>query len=177
MNLYQKSIALFGIALPLVIAGLAVFGLMSIKSRISRSFEEKLTHYEGYERNRKEALVIENEIARKRESVQRWEALVAEETPSAVTSHLSEIEDLLPSKEFQKTAQDHPSGKGGFATVSAQPAGQVRLSFRATFRSMQRALAELETRMPQLQLQELRIEPSTNSGNLNVSLSYTAWEQ
>jgi len=45
---------------------------------------------------------------------------------------------------------------------------------------MQRAFLELETRMPQLQLQEMRIEPNSNQQNpsplLNVQVTYTAWE-
>ena len=45
---------------------------------------------------------------------------------------------------------------------------------------MQRAFLELESRLPQLQLQELRIEPNPNSQNpsplLNFQVNYTAWE-
>ena len=52
--------------------------------------------------------------------------------------------------------------------------------FRGTFRTMQRAFLELESRMPQLQLQELRIDPSPNQQNqaplLNFQVNYTAWE-
>jgi hypothetical protein len=51
------------------------------------------------------------------------------------------------------------------------------LSFRGTYRSVQRAFLALETRMPQLQLQELRITPNVNQPSMhNVQVSYTAWE-
>ena len=83
----------------------------------------------------------------------------------------------LPTKEIQKTASERLPVKGGFGTISAQPSSQVRMAFRGTFRTMQRAFLELETRMPQLQLQELRIDPSTSQSSLlNFQVTYTAWE-
>ena len=42
---------------------------------------------------------------------------------------------------------------------------------------MQRAFLELETRMPRLQLQDLKIDPSASQSSLlNFQVTYTAWE-
>ena len=61
--------------------------------------------------------------------------------------------------------------------LSAQKSSQIRIAFRGTFRTMQRAFLELETRMPQLQLQDLKIDPSSSgSALLNFQVTYTAWE-
>ena len=61
--------------------------------------------------------------------------------------------------------------------LAQETASQLRIAFRGTFRTMQRAFLELETRMPQLQLQELKIDPSsTQSSLLNIQVNYTAWE-
>lgn len=177
MNHYRQSIALFGFVLPSVVAIAVMAVAFMIKGRISGSFDEKLAHYQGFEQNKLRALGLEAEISKKREHVERWEALLSEETASSITSNLREIEERLPSKEFQKTAQEHPVGKKGFAGASAQNSTQVGLAFRATFRSMQKALLELESRMPQLQLQEMRIEPSSQSNSLNFQVTYTAWEK
>jgi hypothetical protein len=177
MNLYRQSIALFGFVIPVVIAIAVITGAFMVKGRMTRSFKEKAAHYQGFEQNKLRALALEAEIDRKREHIDRWETIVSEETASTVTSNLRDIEDTLPSKEFQKTAQEHPASKKGFAGASAQNSTQVGLAFRATFRSMQKALLELESRMPQLQLQEMRIEPSTQGPSLNVQVTYTAWEK
>ena len=64
----------------------------------------------------------------------------------------------------------------GFGSVSAQNSAPLELSFRANFRSMQRAFLELESRLPQLQLNELRIDLTPQSSNLNFQVTYTAWE-
>ncbi|MEP4078733.1 hypothetical protein [Haloferula sp.] len=177
MNHYRQSIALFGFVIPSVIAIAVIVGAFMVKGRVSRTFDEKLSHFQGFEQNKLQALGLEAEISMKREHIEAWEALVSEETASTVTSNLREIEEGLPSKEFQKTAQDHPPAKKGFAGASAQNSSQIALAFRATFRSMQKALLDLESRMPQLQLQEMRIEPSPQSSSLNFQVTYTAWEK
>ena len=177
MNLYRHAIALFGFVIPVVIAAVVIVGGLTVKGKISASFEEKCSHFKGFKQNKMSALGLEAEISRKREDISRWEDLVSKETASAISSNLRSIEEKLPSKEFQTTGQQFPTARGGFASVSGQESAQVRLAFRATYRSMQRALLELETRMPQLQLQELRMDPSTNSNRLNFEINYTAWEQ
>jgi len=177
MHLYRQSIALFGFVAPALIAAVVIGGVLFARSSVNRSFQQKIGAYEGYESNKIAALGLEAAISQKRDDMSRWVELVSEETASVVTSHLREIEEDLPSKEFQKTGQEHPAQKGSFGNASAQDSAQVRLAFRATFRSMQRALLELESRMPQLQLQEMRIDPSQSSNNLNVQVTYTAWEQ
>jgi hypothetical protein len=94
-----------------------------------------------------------------------------------VTTNIREITEHLPAKEIQQTAFEPTNTKGGFGAVSAQPSSQLRIAFRGTYRTMQRAFLELETRMPQLQLQEMRIDPSSNQSSLlNFQVSYTAWE-
>ncbi|BCX49121.1 hypothetical protein HAHE_30290 [Haloferula helveola] len=177
MNLYRQSIALFGFVLPIVLAVAVIGAAFAVKGKVAASFDKKVSHFKGFKQNKVNALAMEAEISKKREDVGRWESMIDKETASSISINLREIEEKLPSKEFQKTAQQYPTARGGFATVSAQNSAQVRLAFRATYRSMQRALLELETRMPQLQLQELRIDPSSNSNSLNFEVNYTAWEK
>ena len=177
MNLYRQAIALFGFALPVILCVIVLAAAVMTKSKIATSFDSKQSNYKGFKTNRLQALSLEAEIDSKRDSFTHWEELLGKETASALTSNIRQIEDKLPSKEFQLTEQETPTGRGGFASASAQNAAQVRLGFRATYRSMQRALLELETRMPQLQLQELRMDPSSSSNSLNFGITYTAWEK
>ena len=177
MNLYRQPIALFGIVLPVVIAAIIVGICFLLKSQMTDSFENKQTKYKAYEKARLSGLEIETQVIRQRPHLEHWKSLLEQETASAVTINLKEIAEGLPTKEIQKTASELLPTKGGFGTVSAQPSSQVRMAFRGTFRTMQRAFLELETRMPQLQLQELRIDPSSSQSSLlNFQVTYTAWE-
>ena len=177
MHRYRQPIALFGIVLPIVIAAIVVGISFLLKSNMTDSFENKQTKYKAYEMARLAGLEIETQVIRQRPHIEHWNSLLAQETASAVTINLKEISEGLPPKEIQKTASERMPSKGGFGIISAQASSQIRIAFRGTFRTMQRAFLELETRMPQLQLQELRIDPSNSQSSLlNFQVTYTAWE-
>ncbi len=176
--MYKQSIILFGIVIPVVIA-IAVIGACAFfRSKITNSFATKEQYYSGYEMSRMGALEIEAQLSRQRESSERWQELVGQETFSLVTTNLRAIAEELPPKEFQQTAFERLGSSGGFGSVSAQKSSGLKFNFRGTFRTVQKAFLDLETQMPNLQLQELRIDPSSNTGSslLNFQVVYTAWE-
>lgn len=175
--LYRQSIALFGILLPAILAVIVVGGVFMLKGSVTASFADKQMHYKTFESNRLNALGIEARVNRKKQFIDQWKTQLSEETKSAVSANLRKIQESLPNKEFQSTAFDPINTPGGFGSVSAQRSAQIRLGFRGTYRTMQKAFLALETQMPQLQLQELRIDPSTNQSSLlNFDVTYTAWE-
>ena len=175
---YRQSIIIFGFALPAVVCAAVAGGGVFLKSKATASFQEKQALYKSSEQSRAGSQAIEKEINQKRSFVEHWSAQMSRETANSISSALKEIGDKLPAKEFQQTAVEYPNGTAGLATASAQPSAQVRLAFRATYRSMQRAFIELETLMPQLQLNELKIDPSTSSNStMNFSVTYTAWQK
>lgn len=178
MHLYRQSIIVFGIVLPIV-ATIAMVGVCSLlKSKMVASYENKEKTYKIYQQSRLAGLEIESQVSRQQAHIERWNKQLQQETASTVTTRLREIAEHLPKKEYQLTAFDPSSAKGGFGSVSAQDSSQLKIAFRGTFRTMQRAFLELETGMPQLQLQDLKIDPSTTqSALLNFQVSYTAWEK
>ncbi|MCF7674679.1 MAG: hypothetical protein K9N23_16285 [Akkermansiaceae bacterium] len=180
MNLYRQSIALFGIVVPILILAL-VLGLgIAMKGRIVASFDRNEDLFKSYQTNRMAAIKIEESITKQRVHLERWSALMSEDALSAMNSNLRTIAEGLPAKEFQKGGFERTAGSGGLGSATAQNSSQLKISFRGTFRTMQRAFLELETRMPQLQLQELRITPNLNQQNpstlLNYQVTYLAWE-
>jgi hypothetical protein len=178
MHFYRQPIILFGVVVPILIAAAVVGAGSLLKSRMTASFENKQRNYKTYEQSRVAAMEIESQVTRQREHLDRWNKQLSEETASAVATTLREISEKLPGKEIQQTAFERPSGNNsGFGAVSAQGSSQIRIAFRGTFRTLQRAFLALETRLPQLQLQELRMDPSNNqSALLNFQVTYTAWE-
>lgn len=177
MHLYRQPIILFGIVVPILIAAIVVGVGSMLKSKMEVSFENKQNSYKANEQSRLAAMEIEGQIIRQRPHLERWNEQLSQETASAVASNLREISSRLPAKEFQQTAFERPSASGGFGTASAQKSSQLRIAFRGTFRTMQRAFLELETRMPQLQLQDIKIDPNTTQSSLlNFQVTYTAWE-
>jgi hypothetical protein len=177
MHLYRQPIILFGIVVPILIAAVVVGIGSTLKSKMEVSFENKQKTFKTNEQSRLAAMEIEGQIIRQRPHLERWNEQLSQETASTVASNLREISTRLPAKEFQQTAFERPSSSGGFGSASAQKSSQLRIAFRGTFRTMQRAFLELETRMPQLQLQDIKIDPNSNQSSLlNFQVTYTAWE-
>jgi hypothetical protein len=177
MHLYRQPIILFGIVVPILVAAAIVAVGSMLKSKMTASFNNKQSTYKTYEQSRLAGLEIESQVTRQRQHLERWNEQISQETASAVANNLREISTRLPAKEFQQTAFERPSGSGGFGSASAQKSSQLRIAFRGTFRTMQRAFLELETRMPRIQLQDLKIDPSSNQSSLlNFQVTYTAWE-
>lgn len=177
MHLYRQSIVLFGIVVPVAAAAFLVGACYMVKSRMSESYDNKQKSYKAHEASRLGGLEVEAKVNRDRPHLERWTEQLSQETASAVTTNLREISERLPSKEIQQTAFERPSGSGGFGAAVAQNSSQIRIAFRGTFRTMQQAFLELETRMPRLQLQDLKIDPSsTGSALLNFQVTYNAWE-
>lgn len=176
--MYKQSIIFFGIVIPTILAGIVLGVCSMFKGKIATSFANKAQYYTGYEQSRMGALEIEAQISRQRADWERWKELLDQETFSLVTTNLRGIAESLPPKEFQQTAFERLGKSTGFGNISAQKSSGLKFNFRGTYRTVQRAFLELETRMPNLQLQELRIDPnaSAESSLLNFQVTYTAWE-
>lgn len=178
MHLYRNSIIVFGIVIPTVLIAALVGASFVVKGKLAASFENKMANFKTFQQGQKAGQAIEREVTLQRQHLSRWDSLVTQDTASAVTSQLREISDHLPSKEIQQTAFERSGAKGGLAGSAVQNSSQIRIAFRGTYRTMQKAFLELETRMPQLQLEELKIDPSSNlTSLLNFQVTYTAWEK
>jgi hypothetical protein len=177
MHLYRQSILIFGLILPLAVALALVVGCYLLKSNLEKSYRNNIAGYKASDVVRLASLAVEGKVIRQRPEMERWNALLAQETASTVTSQLRTILSELAPKEIQQTSYNPSPTAVGFATVAAQKSSQLQMSFRGTFHTMQRAFLELETRLPQLQIQDLKISPnSTQSSLLDFQVTYTAWE-
>jgi hypothetical protein len=177
MHLYRQTIVLFGIVVPIALAAAVVGFCFILKSKMVASYDNKVKSYKAYEISRLSSLEIEAKVTKDRQHLERWNSQLSQETASAVTTNLREISEHLPSKEIQQTAFERPNGSGGFGSSAGQTSSQIRIAFRGTFRTMQRAFLELETRMPRLHLQDLKIDPSSSGSTLlNFQVTYNAWE-
>jgi hypothetical protein len=177
MNLFRQSIVVFGFALPLL-AVVAVIGSFAfLRGKVVKSFDNKAGYFQSYNSDRLRAMEIEAGIGKKRTHTALWAETIRQETISTVSGHLQELSKKLPSREFQQTSFTPSNNAGGFGSVSAQQSVAIDFSYRATFRSMQQAFLDLESRMPQLQLNDLKISRSPQSNTLNFQVTYTAWEE
>lgn len=174
MKLYQQSIILFGMVIPVIIAAAVVAGGYVMKNKMADSFEIKKTHYRSHHAARSEVAKLEQAVSGLRPHLERWDAALNKEIASEMGTSLREITAKMPDKEIQQTAFNPSANAGGLG--GAHPSTQVSIGFRGTFRALQKTFLELETRMPQLQVEDLSLEPVATSGFLlNMQVNYTAW--
>jgi len=178
MRHYQISILLFGLVLPLLVAGGVFAASFIVRGKLADEFAEKTQQYNQLQQNRKALAELQAASGREMENLERWSSQTSQEMPATVRTTMRKIEELLPDREFTLTSSESPAGAAGFGTVASHSSSQIRLSFRGNFRSVQRAFLELETRIPQLQLHELRIAPNPNQPSMhNVQVAYSVWEK
>lgn len=176
--MYKKPIILFGIVVPLLIASVVFGACFFVRGKFTSSVEEKALHFTGHEKNRLAVLQIESQIGLQRADYERWKELTSQDTFSLVTTHFRAIGETLPPKEFQQTAFERLGKSSGLGSVSGQKSSGLKFNLRGTFRSVQKAFLELETRMPNLQMMDLKIDPNQSADFplLNFQVTYTAWE-
>ena len=177
MNLYRQSIIVFGTIIPILFAVALVGVGYVMKSKADKSYAIKKVNYASHDKDRRAATFIEQQVIEKRTHLERWNEQLSAET-SAIGTNLREISEKLPNKEIQQTAFDPSNTSSGMGKASAQNASAVRIGFRGTFRTLQKAFLELETRMPNLVLDEISMEPaSTSSYLLTLQVTYSAWQK
>jgi hypothetical protein len=177
MKFYRQSILLFGLVIPLLVAVVLIAGSYVFKSNVETSFKKNVTGYNSSEKDREECLLIESKILPERPAIERCEKLLNQKAASSVLPQLREIMTAVGKSELQETNSTVTSGKAGFGAVAEQNSSQIQVKFRGTFQAMQRVLLKLETKFPQLQLNDLKIDPNTSQSSLlNFQVNYTAWE-
>ncbi|MDX1679220.1 MAG: hypothetical protein R3242_00695 [Akkermansiaceae bacterium] len=178
MNFYRQSIILFGAVFPALLAVAVVAGGYLVKSKMEASYEKKAEAFKKQDQARRAADAIEQDIREDKAHLDRWMKKLSGETRATMTSIYSELVEELPEKEFARTAFEPLNNETGLGAASAQPASTIRMQYRGTFRSLQKAMLEYEARMPQLVLQDMSITPlKTSSYQVVMQLSFTAWEK
>lgn len=177
MNLYRQPIVLFGIVLPFLICAIAIAGCLYVISDFQNTLRSKSNSYLTHNTLQTKIKLLEKEVLSERTHLTRWTQDLSKETASSVSNTLRRIINELPAKEIQQTAFERPTSSGGFGSASAQKSSLIRVSFRGTYRTIQRALLELEALMPQLHIVDMKIDPvSGQNSMINIQITYTVWE-
>jgi hypothetical protein len=178
MNFYRQSIVLFGIVVPFLLCALAIGGCLIAIGNFQDTLKSKQANFKTNATLQVKIKQLEKEVKEERPHLERWIGDLSKETASSVSNALRRILNDLPPKEIQQTAFERPTTSGGFGSASAQKSSIIRVSFRGTYRTIQRALLELESLMPQLHIVDMKIDPvSGQTSMINIQITYTVWEK
>lgn len=173
---YKKSVAIFGLVIPLiVILALTAFVLMKASS-IRTEYTQKIESSTMNDLSEKQNKLLVKQAQAESKTLKSWQDLLGSESRRSFLKHWKTTEKQFKAKEFIRelpTWQNTSTGIG--AGIKNQSASQVTMTFDSTYRAMQIAVMEVETRLPQLQLDSLDINPSKDGGTLNFKTTYTVW--
>jgi hypothetical protein len=144
---------------------------------LDTTYAQRKDGYSKYQQNQLIREGLEQVVKAQEPTMNKWMGLFETPTASKVNAILGEVQKKFPGEEFQQTSFRRTNGMSGIGGASAQSSVQLELKFRGTFRGLQNAFLELETRMPQLQLDSMKIKQESGRNVLSADLVYTAWQK
>lgn len=174
---YKKSVLAFGLVAPLLLI-VVLFGVaLHYKSDLEIAYEQRRSGYTKFKQTQQVREGLEQTVKSQEQLMDKWMGLFETATASRVNGILSEVQKRFPGEEFQQTSFRRSHSKSGIGGASKQPSVQLDLKFRGTYRGLQNAFLELETHMPHLQLDTMKIKQEPNRNVLSADLAYTAWQK
>lgn len=174
---YKDPVIIFGLAAPVLLVVLALGLGAHFRGKFEETYASRKTQYENNKTVEEEGQVLAQMIRTQEPHMNRWMALFEEPPATAVNGFFRDFQARHDSQHIQLIGFRPTPAAGGIGGVSQQPSIQLHLSFRGTFRTLQSAFLELETKMPQLQLDSIKLSTQDGQKTLNAIVVYTAWQK
>lgn len=174
---YKQPVVVFGLVVPLLVLAVLFAVGLRYKGKLEEAYTQRKDGYSKYKETQRVREGLEQTVRKQQPIMKNWMALFETPTATKVNGILGEVQKRFPGEEFQQTSFRRTNSTGGIGGASAQSSVQLELKFRGTYRGLQNAFLELETQMPHLQLDSMRIKQEANRKVLAAELLYTAWQK
>lgn len=161
---------------PVFILGIVFLMLNAKKAGIQKQADERAKVFAA---NKRSAIVtkgLQEQIKTYEARMENWEQILEESDVGTVTGILKEISNQHGSGEkFRQNDFKFVNQKTGVGSVSGRPNVTYNLSLDGTYQTLQKSILILESKLPNLHLNTLKLTPQKDGPLLNAELSYTAW--
>jgi len=172
---YQKAVAVFGLAIPLFFLVLLIAAVLVAKGRVDDTHQLRGQAYLQDLNTTRQITQLEKKVHDEEEMRDAWQKMLAAENRRSFTEHWKRASGSFKGNEFRSSLPAWKSQSAGLGKNVKQPASQVTLTFDATFRAMQIALMEMETSLPQMQLDSMSMTPNKEGQTMNFQTTFTLW--
>ena len=173
---YKKSVAVFGFVLPMLVILLLIVAVLVVKGRVADTYQLRVeTHRQGVNMKRQVGQLAKKARSEK-EVLGAWKTMLSEQSRSSFAQHWKETSRSFKRNEFQSDLPAWKSKSEGLGKNLKQPANQVTMTFDASFRAMQTALIEMETKIPQMQMDFMHMKPNEDGRTMNFKTTFTVWK-
>ena len=183
MNKHTESILVFGVILPGVILIALLGGVLFGRAKLHASTDAKLELYRDYEQSVASLQSAEGDFAGRKDNLKLWQDSIEKELIQTLTANLRLAMEEYTDDQLRQIELSRPQSTSPFAGSTENHYDRFLVSFEGGFGPMQRTLAELETRMPQLTLESLNVGPSAQAANdpgprkLKFVATYLSWRE
>jgi len=174
---YKKPVILLGLVGPVVVLLMLMSGAYYGYSKLNKSYQVKKLVFDKAEKARQNTLALQGKVAMNNKELVQWQGLLANETRGTFVDHWKEAEQKFSGKELTRTPHTWLNYSPGIGKGIKQPSSQVTMAFSATYRAMQATLMEVESKLPQMQLDSISMKPDEVGGRINFTTKFTIWTQ
>lgn len=172
---YKEPILAFSIGLPLLLAAILIGASVFAMSNINKKFKVKQAKYTKAQQAQQVIGVLEQKVAKNEAQLGKWQQIVDTETRGSFLEHWRTTEKQFSRLEFSSSPHSWINQPQGLGRNINQPSSQVDLQFSATYKSMQKALLDIETKLPHIQLDSFSMTTGQSNSKLNFATKYTVW--
>ena len=174
---YKQCIFGIGVAAPLLVVLVLLGVVFHYRGKLEKTYKSRKVEYAKFQQYEQQREELEKKVSEQDPHMVRWMTIMDEPSSSAVNEFIGEAQKKYEGQEFQLTSFRRATASGGIGAASGQSSVQLDLAFRGTFSALQHTFIELETKMPQLQLDRMKLIPQSGGNVLEAKLLYTAWEK
>lgn len=174
---YKKAVVVFGLVLPLLLIALLTGLVLHAKGRVEETYAKRNASYQKNSMLDLKVAKLRQELALSEDAAKRDEELLKSVDRRSFTKKWKDVGGSFKSNEFGFSLPVWKPGGVGLGSGQGSSASLVTMTFSGTYRAMQEALVEVESDLPQMQMNSMVIVPDANAEKLNFKTSFTLWTQ
>lgn len=181
MTKHTESIFVIGVIAPGVLLIAILAGVIFARGKLDTAKEAKTEVWQEHEQSMAALRTAESEFSGKEGNLDSWKNSIEQELIQSLTSNLRDAMQGYTDQQLRQTELSRPGKTSQFASTTENKYDRFKLSFEGGFGPMQRVLAVLETKMPQLVLETMNISPvaqtvgTDNGRKLKFAVTYLSW--
>lgn len=183
MTKHTQSIFIIGVIVPAVLLIALLGGAIYGRNKLHAARDQKLAVWREHVQAMAALQTAQSEFSGREDGISEWKDSMEQELIQTLTANLQKAMAEYSDQQLRQTELSRPGGTSQFASATENHYDRFRLTFEGGFGPMQRVLATLETRMPQLVLEDLSISPAARGGGddgpaaLKFAVTYLSWRE
>ncbi len=179
--MYTKPIVIFGLAIPGVVLLLFILVMLSSVNNLKLKRQEKEAAFTAYQTTINSQKLIEKKLATRIGEMEYWDENLKRGFVQVMNDRVTAIMEGFKPNQL-RLVEIGRGGRGSLSKDGEAQSAAIMLTFEGGFGPMQALMGELETLIPQLELDSMDIGAGRPTGirkekELTFKIVYSAWSK